>query len=54
MVSHPYQLCPICHQPIDLTLDQYADEDGKAVHESCYMKRLLSNRNDPPDPHHAE
>jgi hypothetical protein len=46
--------CPICNQPIDLQRDKYADEDGKVVHENCYIHRLMSSQNDPPDPHHTE
>ena len=46
--------CHICNQPVDLTTDPYTDEDGKTVHENCYIKRLMSTQNDPPDPHHAE
>src|SRR5258708_24132566 len=49
----PY-VCPICHKPVNLEQDRYADEDGKIVHESCYIKRLAYQQNDPPDPHHAE
>jgi len=29
-------------------------EDGKVVHEKCYVQRLVSAQNDPPDPHHTE
>jgi hypothetical protein len=46
--------CAICHSPVDFERDRYADEDGKIVHECCYVKRLMSEQNDPPDPHHAE
>ena len=47
-------ICPICKEPVDLAQDQYADENGKVMHEKCYVQRLMSSRNDPPDPHHAE
>jgi hypothetical protein len=47
-------ICPICNKPVDLERDRYANEDGKAVHESCYVERLTSARNDPPTPQHAE
>jgi hypothetical protein len=46
--------CSICNKPIDLQRDKYADEDGKIVHENCYIQRLMSKRNDPPNPHHTE
>jgi hypothetical protein len=42
--------CPICNQPIDLTKDRFANEGGKAVHENCYIQRVLLPRNDPPKP----
>jgi uncharacterized protein YbaR (Trm112 family) len=47
-------VCPICNSPIDLTKDRYTNEEGKAVHEDCYMQRVMFPQNDPPDPHHAE
>jgi hypothetical protein len=46
--------CALCHQPINLDRDRYADEDGKIVHEECYVKRLMSSPQDPPNPHHTE
>jgi len=46
--------CPICKKPINLDRDRYADENGKVIHESCYLQRLMSYRNDPPDPSHAQ
>jgi hypothetical protein len=42
--------CPICHQPVELNRDCYADENGKIVPEECYMQRLISSQNDPPGP----
>ncbi|HTC46443.1 MAG TPA: hypothetical protein VK722_03945 [Candidatus Aquilonibacter sp.] len=33
--------CPICEQPINVAEDYFADEHGKAVHESCYLQRLV-------------
>jgi hypothetical protein len=46
--------CAICKLPIDLEQDRSTDENGKAVHATCYIRRLLSAGTDPPDPHHAE
>jgi hypothetical protein len=46
--------CALCHQPINLDRDRYADENGKIVHEDCYVKRLMSPRQDPPNPQHTE
>jgi hypothetical protein len=34
-------LCSICNQSINLELDPYADEAGKAVHEICYLRKLV-------------
>jgi hypothetical protein len=39
--------CTICSKPVDLTVDLYADESGKAVHEDCYVKRIASSSNPP-------
>ena len=36
-------LCHICGEPISLTSDTVADEDGKPVHERCYVSRALSS-----------
>jgi hypothetical protein len=47
-------ICPICKKPIALETDRYTDEEGRAVHEICYIARIVSSRNDPPDPHHTE
>jgi hypothetical protein len=46
MGGHPFLEipCKICAQPVDLTVDLSADENGKAVHEDCYVKRLMSSR----------
>jgi hypothetical protein len=49
----PY-ICPICNRPVDLQRDRYTDEEGLVVHERCYIARLVSSRQDPPDPHHTE
>jgi len=32
--------CRICNKPLKLGIDTAADEDGKAVHETCYTRRL--------------
>jgi hypothetical protein len=34
--------CKLCSKSVDLQADLYADENGKAVHEDCYVKRLSS------------
>jgi hypothetical protein len=47
-------LCPICNKPVDLERDRYADENGKVMHESCYVQRLMSSQQDPPAPQHTE
>ena len=45
MHSHrfPETRCIICSQPLDLQTDLSADENGKAVHEDCYVKRITSS-----------
>jgi hypothetical protein len=37
-------LCRICDKPVGLTFDTAVDEDGKAVHELCYV-REVTNQN---------
>jgi len=39
--------CALCRKPVDLLIDLSADENGKAVHEECYVKRLTSSSNNP-------
>ncbi len=36
--------CVLCSRPVDLRTDLYADENGKSVHEDCYVKHITSNR----------
>jgi hypothetical protein len=33
--------CHICDRPLKLAIDTAADEEGKAVHDSCYVKLVL-------------
>ena len=35
--------CAICRKSVNLTLSK-ADEYGQAVHENCYVSRLLSKK----------
>jgi hypothetical protein len=44
MAAHPYPeiSCSICSKPVGLRIDLYADEHGRAVHEECYVKRLIN------------
>jgi len=46
MGGHPFPEipCKICSKPVDLTVDLYADENGSAVHEQCYVRRMLATR----------
>lgn len=45
MGSRPFSeiSCIVCSQPMDLSLDLSADENGKAVHEGCYVQRLVGD-----------
>ncbi len=38
--------CVLCSRPVDLRLDLCADENGKAIHEGCYVKRITSAQDD--------
>jgi len=42
--------CNVCGKPIDLAVDLYADENGKIVHQSCYVKYITSSCNNPRPP----
>jgi hypothetical protein len=35
--------CRICNKPLQLETDTRTDEDGKAVHEECYVKHLTAH-----------
>ena len=39
--------CAICVKPLNLRADLFADENGKAVHEECYVKRITTSRSRP-------
>jgi hypothetical protein len=45
--SVPVTACILCNNPIDLRSDLSADENGKAVHEACYVKRITGSSSDP-------
>jgi hypothetical protein len=46
--------CQLCNKPVNLNQDHCADENGKPVHENCYVQRLMSStRSDPPGPQHT-
>lgn len=34
--------CPICHEPVSLERCK-TDEDGRAIHEDCYVRKICSN-----------
>ena len=33
-------LCRICHEPVNLKSGTVVGEDGKPVHENCYVKEI--------------
>jgi|GEM_PF-1542680 len=41
-------LCPICDTPQKLRIDTAADEDGRALHETCYVKQTTDAPRNPP------
>jgi hypothetical protein len=45
MGGHPFPdiPCKLCSKPLDLSVDLSADENGKAVHEECYVKHITSS-----------
>jgi hypothetical protein len=44
MGGHPVReiSCALCSKPVDLRVDLSADENGNAVHEDCYFKRITT------------
>ena len=46
-------ICSICQQPVAVE-NSKTDENGQAIHEDCYLQRLLAPLDDPPSPQHAE
>jgi hypothetical protein len=36
--------CRICNKALELGTDTVADEDGKAVHETCYTELVLKGK----------
>jgi hypothetical protein len=42
MGGHPVPeiRCQLCSKPIDLNTDLSDDENGKGVHEECYVRRI--------------
>jgi len=45
----PLPLCSICDKPVQLETSN-TDEDGKAIHEECYILKLKQNRVTKPAP----
>jgi hypothetical protein len=43
-------LCRICNQPVDLTFDTATDEDGQAVHDLCYVRKIAAHQSPPEQP----
>jgi hypothetical protein len=37
-------LCIICAEAVDLTVDLVADENGKAMHQDCYVRRTTTGQ----------
>jgi hypothetical protein len=44
MGGHPFPeiACVVCNKLVDLQTDLTADENGKAVHEECYLKQIIA------------
>ena len=52
-MPHPLPRCAICQEPVRLETAK-TDEDGKPVHEDCYLQRLMASLQDPPSPEHTQ
>jgi hypothetical protein len=33
--------CVLCNKPVDLMTDTVADEMGQAVHQQCYVSKII-------------
>ena len=46
MNSRPFSdiPCAICSKSVNLQMDMSADENGKAVHSECYVKRITTHK----------
>ena len=40
--TFPEIACMLCSSPVNLQTDLCTDENGQAVHENCYVNRLLA------------
>ena len=41
-------ICRNCNKPLKLGIDTAADEEGKALHETCYVKQVTDAPRNPP------
>jgi hypothetical protein len=39
-ISHPQFVCSECGQPVDLSSEYCADDSGKTIHITCYLKQI--------------
>jgi hypothetical protein len=46
MGGHPFpkMSCKICSRPVDLCVDLCADENGRVVHEDCYVAQYTRSQ----------
>jgi len=42
MITSRFQMCPICLESIDLCTAE-TDDEGRAVHEECYLMKMKGN-----------
>jgi hypothetical protein len=49
MGSRPFPeiACALCRNPVSLISDLCADENGKAVHEECYVQQVTRPSSNP-------
>jgi hypothetical protein len=49
MGSRPFPEIPciVCSKQVNLGIDLCADENGKAVHEQCYVQQVTSSSSNP-------
>jgi hypothetical protein len=45
--SFPAVFCVLCNEAVNLRIDVYADENGKPIHEDCYVRRITNRLDNP-------
>jgi hypothetical protein len=48
MESHSFpEMCILCRQAVNLRIDLCADENGRSIHEDCYVRWITNGFGNP-------